>query len=102
MTKAHDPSETASSVPLCECRQGCNCEDSPGPALVEITRRGRTMRVCTFCHLSGDTTLRVLPEALPHPNVYMEYDAFGAISFLKEIEEAVTREERRRFGSGGE
>jgi len=57
----------------CECRGGCPCEQSAGPAAVEISRKGKFMWVCTRCTISGDTKFGIVEEKAQQ-EACLEYD----------------------------
>lgn len=71
-------------LPLCECRDGCQCQASPGPAAVILRRGPRVLNACTRCQLPGDVVLDVTfaPDTPMAP--YWDYDWFGLRSTIRE------------------
>lgn len=63
----------------CECRTGCPCEGTPGPAALSVERDGVVMRVCTRCALSDDKNYVVLLQVGDDVSSFYEYDPLGLI-----------------------
>lgn len=61
----------------CQCRGGCGCATTPGPASIAILRGNETLHVCTKCKCSGDTLGHVLLTPDEDVALYVDYDAFG-------------------------
>jgi hypothetical protein len=66
----------------CECRGGCPCELSAGPAAVEISRKGKFMWVCTRCTLSGDTKFGIVEEKAQQ-EACLEYDPLFVLDLMR-------------------
>jgi len=66
----------------CECREGCPCEQSSGPAGVEISRKGKFMWVCTRCTLPGDTKFGIVKDKAQQ-DACMEYDPFFMFEIMR-------------------
>ena len=64
---------------MCECQDGCDCAQVPGPAALVVMRGGAVMKVCTRCHLTGDDNRVVYaigPTNPPSQEQYA-YDILG-------------------------
>ena len=63
----------------CECRDGCQCADAPGPAALLIMRDGAPLRVCTRCVIesSGDRVVCSIVPLDPPSKELFEYDFLG-------------------------
>lgn len=66
----------------CECRGGCPCEQSPGPAGVQIYRKKKFMWVCTRCTLPGDKKFGIVEEKAQQ-EACMEYDPFFLLELMR-------------------
>jgi hypothetical protein len=78
-------------IELCECRQGCQCQEHPGPAAFLIERRGQQMKVCTRCDLPSDTFIGLLVTDETEAKPFADYDFLGTLVMawrLKNQEEA--------------
>ena len=75
--------------PLCECEAGClvHKEHGPGPALLEVTRGGKKVKVCTRCNAPAEET-RVLEEA-----DHEECKEFDPLGYRTAMGGTLTREE---------
>ncbi len=79
-------------IELCECRQGCQCQEHPGPAAFLVERDLKQMKVCTRCDLSSDRFLCLLVTDETEAAPFVEYDAMGAMVLawrLKNQKEAI-------------
>jgi hypothetical protein len=65
----------------CECRDGCRCEHSPGPAAFSLKRGAQSLKVCTRCDLSGDTDKKLLLASDTPIKLFADYDLLGAFCF---------------------
>jgi hypothetical protein len=74
-------------ITRCECRDGCQCQEKPGPAAYLIQRDGRKLRVCTRCTLPGDETLEVLVNKNTPSREYIEHDALGILCLVFRMRE---------------
>lgn len=66
----------------CECRIGCACEDSPGPAVFLIKRDGREMQVCGRCDYPDDKIVRRLNVDRVLVKTLMEHDPLSTFLLL--------------------
>ena len=65
----------------CECRDGCECAKTPGPAALIVLRDGHPLHVCTRCHLSQvDKILSVTVSLDPPPQEFLAYDFLGCLA----------------------
>lgn len=66
---------------ICECRDGCQCQDNPGPAMHIIERKGKVMNVCSRCDLTGDTMISrfALNREELSAAALLEYDPIAAL-----------------------
>lgn len=64
----------------CECRDGAGsgCCRGEGPAAYEATRGGRTLRLCTRCDLSTDTTICLVRKE-DDMALFLNFDPLGAL-----------------------
>ncbi len=74
----------------CECRDGCQCEDTPGPAAFSVVRDGKKMRVCTRCYLKTDSAKKLLVTRTDSSVLYFSYDVLGALLIAAELNEEKT------------
>ena len=62
----------------CECRDGCQCKEKPGPAAVILKRDENYLSCCTRCILSEDKVTKNLIEGTMSAQVFLdvffEYD----------------------------
>lgn len=71
----------------CECRGGCQCEGTAGPAAYEIERDGKKMKVCTRCDLSSDSSKKLLLKPNDEIKPFWDYDAIGTFCFTAHVTE---------------
>lgn len=74
----------------CQCREGCQCQEHPGPAAMEVLRDGVSLLVCTRCDRQsrGDIFVRTLLDGDTRVEVFMIYDPLGlACMALKHLEQ---------------
>jgi len=55
----------------------------PGPAIIEVTRDGKRMKICSRCDLFGDEEKKVLLDL--DVEALLAFDAFGAKALLPEL-----------------
>ncbi len=69
---------------ICECRDGCQCQDNPGPAMHIIERNGKVMNVCSRCDLTGDTMIKrfALNRETLSAEALIEYDPIAALMVM--------------------
>lgn len=70
----------------CEC-DGATCCGGRGPAAYRVTRKGRSMLVCTKCDLSSDTDKVLLVTKDDPAQVWMDFDALGAVCIMFKLAE---------------
>lgn len=63
----------------CECRQGCQCEVEAGPALFNIVRDKKPMKVCSKCTISGDSDRSFLFQREDSIAPFVKYDNEGVM-----------------------
>jgi hypothetical protein len=62
----------------CECRDGCHCFQTPGPATLLVTREGAPLQICTRCLLpEHDTLVDTLVPTNPPSMELLSYDPLG-------------------------
>ena len=66
----------------CECSEGCPCEQSSGPAGVQISRKGKFMWVCTRCTLPGDTKFGIVKDKAQQ-DACLEYDPLFVLEMMR-------------------
>lgn len=83
--RRYDPKNALFPYGRCAC-DGSMCCGGRGPAVYQVVRNGKTIRLCTKCDLSSDSDKTLLVRKTDKTaKILMDFDALGAFCIVNDL-----------------
>lgn len=88
---------------MCECPQAnYSCCGGRGPAVFEVERDGKKLKLCTRCDLSSDKNRKLIIDEKYDANTLIDFDPIGAFVVIGEMATAPTNDTESMGGENGQ